>query len=66
MILNYYTGNDYHKLSEEEKQAMKIDEIFAFYLFDVAKKVNPDYFKNILVFIIYYRECLNLHGWSKC
>jgi hypothetical protein len=35
------------------------DKIFAFYLFNVSKCVNSEFFKKILKFVILYREYLN-------
>jgi len=31
---------DYYNLTEDEKLKMYVDEIFAFYLYDISKKVN--------------------------
>lgn len=39
--------------------------MFAIYLYEVSKKITPDYYKSILRFIIAYRECLNRYGWEK-
>ncbi len=36
------------------------DEIFSFYLHDVSKSVNDEFFKKILKFIVLYREYLNI------
>lgn len=45
---------------------MKVDEIFALYLYRISGKVNPAYFKKTaLPFIILFRECLNEYGWTK-
>lgn len=45
---------------------MKIDEIFALYLFRLSNRVNEEYWKkSALPFVILFRECLNEYGWSK-
>ena len=44
---------------------MKVDEIFALYLYTVAKKVNKKFYFLVLRFVLYFRECLNEIGWQK-
>ena len=44
---------------------MLVDEIFAFYLYDVSKKINDSFYKTVLAFVILFRECLNEIGWRK-
>lgn len=56
---------DYNHLTEHDKLKMKVDEIFALYLFTVAKKVNKKFYFLVLRFIVYFRECLNEIGWQK-
>merc|ERR1712228_6331 len=58
-------ARDYYNLTEEEKLKMLVDEIFAFYLYDVSKKVNDGFYKTVLAFVIFFRECLNEIGWRK-
>lgn len=52
-------------MSEEEKDEMKCDEILTLYLRDLSKRVNENYYKTILRFVLLYRECLNEYGWLK-
>ena len=35
------------------------------YLSYISFRVNQDYFKHVLRFILLYRECLNDLGWQK-
>jgi len=44
---------------------MSCDEIFSLYLRDLSKRVNENYYKTILRFVLLYRECLNEYGWLK-
>lgn len=44
---------------------MKVDEIFALYLFEVSQKVNDTFYKTVLSYVILFRECLNEIGWRK-
>jgi len=45
---------------------MKVDEIFALYLYRISCIVTPSYYKkSALPFVILFRECLNEYGWSK-
>ena len=44
---------------------MKVDEIFALYLYKTSRKTNDQFYKTILAFVIFYRECLNKIGWQK-
>ena len=52
-------------MTEEEKDDLTCDEVFCLYLTDVAKQVNPTYYKTVLRFIMLYRDCLNDCGWQK-
>jgi hypothetical protein len=52
-------------LPEEERNKISCDEVFAIYLYEISKKVNPEYYKSMLRFIVAYRECLNRFGWEK-
>lgn len=44
---------------------MLVDEIFALYLYTVSLKTNPVFYKMVLTFVVYYRECFNHIGWTK-
>ena len=52
-------------LSENEKMSMLVDEIFALYLYNVSLKVNDTFYRTVLAFVIFFRECLNEIGWKK-
>lgn len=58
-------ARNYRKLSEQEKLSMFVDEIFAYYLFCVSLKVNDTFYRTVLAFVIFFRECLNEIGWKK-
>ncbi|CDW77355.1 UNKNOWN [Stylonychia lemnae] len=53
------------QMSEEWRVMLSSDEIFGLYLRDVASKTNQLFYKNMLRFIMLYRECLNENGWQK-
>lgn len=44
---------------------MMIDETFAVYLYHISKKTNPTFYRVVLAFVIFFRECLNHIGWTK-
>lgn len=45
---------------------MKVDEIFAYYLFNVAQKVNEGFYvETMLPYVLLFRECLDEIGWQK-
>ena len=44
---------------------MTCDEVFCMYLREVSKRVNENYYKQCLRFILLYRECINESGWGK-
>lgn len=44
---------------------MLVDEIFALYLYRMSNKTNENFYKTILFYIIFFRECLNEYGWGK-
>ena len=56
---------NYDKLSEKDRQEMLVDEIFALYLYRMSNKTNENFYKTILFYIIFFRECLNEYGWGK-
>lgn len=60
-----YLNRDINNLPEEERNKLSSDEVFAIYLYEISKKINPDYYKSMLKFVIAYRECLNKYGWEK-
>lgn len=44
---------------------MLVDEIFALYLYQISKKVNENFYKTVLMYVLLFRECLNEIGWQK-
>ena len=50
---------------ENERSMMLIDEIFAIYLYKISLKTNPTFYRVVLAFVIFFRECLNHIGWTK-
>ena len=56
---------NYLALSENDKMNMFVDEIFAIYLYNVSQKVNDSFYRTVLAFVIFFRECLNEIGWKK-
>jgi hypothetical protein len=56
---------DYDHLDETMRNNMLIDETFSLYLYKISLKTNPNYYKTILAFVIFFRECLNQIGWAK-
>jgi hypothetical protein len=56
---------DYNNLSDDDKLNMKVDEIFALYLYNVSQKVSDQFYRTVLAFVIFFRECLNEIGWKK-
>ena len=56
---------NYDKLSEKDRQEMLVDEIFSLYLYRMSNKTNENFYKTILFYIVFFRECLNEYGWGK-
>ena len=56
---------DYFNLSEQDRTDMLVDEIFALYLFRTSQRVGEDFYKIVLAYVIFFRECLNEIGWNK-
>ena len=57
--------NEYYKLNENDRNSLWWDDIFAVYLWEVSQKVNEVFYKQILKFIICYREWANKLGWDN-
>lgn len=60
-----FLDRDYENIPDEEKSKISADEILAYYLAEVCRKVNPEYYLVILKFVVGFRECLNRYGWEK-
>jgi hypothetical protein len=56
---------NYDDLNQYDKLEMQVDEIFALYLFKTSRKTNEMFYKTILAYVIFFRECLNKIGWQK-
>lgn len=50
---------------KDSLQRTNCDDLFAVYLNEISSKVNQDYFKHVMRFILLFRECLNDLGWKK-
>jgi hypothetical protein len=58
-------NRDYFNLTEQDRTEMLVDEIFALYLFRTSQRVNVEFYKIVLAYVIFFRECLNEIGWNK-
>ena len=56
---------NYDNLTHYDKLDMLVDEIFALYLYRTSKRTNEIFYKTILAYVIFFRECLNEYGWGK-
>ena len=56
---------DREVIEESDKMNMTADEVFAFYLYKTSRKINDQFYKTILAFVIFFREFLNEIGWKK-
>lgn len=52
-------------IEENTRNLMLIDETFAVYLYKISLKTNPSFYRVVLAFVIFFRECLNHIGWTK-
>ena len=43
----------------------QVDEIFALYLYRMSNRINNNYYRTVLAYVIFFRECLNEYGWGK-
>lgn len=50
---------------DEEEEPKNCDEIFSKYLTEISKRVNENFYNEVLKFMIAFRECLNEFGWQK-
>jgi hypothetical protein len=53
------------QLSVEQKDMMTCDDVLCLYLGYVAKQVNEMYYRNVLKFVLMFRDCMNQLGWQK-
>jgi len=58
-------NRNYDNLSSQDRQEMLVDEIFALYLYRMSNRINQYYYKIVLAYVIFFRECLNEYGWGK-
>ena len=56
---------EYHKMNEQQRNSMSCDEVFAVYLWDISQKVNSQFYEDVILFVLCFRECLNKEGWDK-
>jgi hypothetical protein len=52
-------------MNHHEKDLITCDEVFCLYLRDICKKVNENYYRTVMRFVLLYRECMNEYGWIK-
>lgn len=52
-------------MTDNDRQEMLVDEIFALYLYRMSNRINRSYYKTVLAYVIFFRECLNEYGWGK-
>ena len=52
-------------LTDEERQQLKIDQVLAIYLIDIADQVIVNFYKTLAIFVELYRSCMNDIGWDK-
>lgn len=55
----------YDNLTDKDRQEMLVDEIFALYLYRMSNRINQNYYRTVLAYVIFFRECLNEYGWGK-
>ena len=55
----------YDNLNDKDRQDMLVDEIFALYLYRMSNRINQNYYRTVLAYVIFFRECLNEYGWGK-
>ena len=51
-------------LSEDELKDLKIDHVFALFLIDVSERSIVNFYKTMVIFIDFFRECINVEGWN--
>ena len=56
---------NYDLLDDKDRQEMLVDEIFALYLYRMSNRINFTYYRIVLAYVIFFRECLNEYGWGK-
>ena len=57
--------NNQKNYDDEEKEIIyTCDDLFATFLMEISQKVNNSFYKLILIFIRFYRECMNKLGWE--
>jgi hypothetical protein len=44
---------------------LSCDDVFALYLYEVAQKVNVEFYEKMVKFVVLFRECMNEYGWKK-
>ena len=59
-------GESIPKSFEDDEKENKYfcDDIFALFLLEISKKVIPKFYRIIVIFIRFYRECMNKLGWE--
>lgn len=52
-------------MSENKKNMLNCEQIFTLYLREFSYITNEMFYRKLLIFIILFRECLNIYGWTK-
>ena len=52
-------------MCEEWRMMMCCDEALTAYLREIASRVNENFYRQVLTFVLLYRDCLNKYGWQK-
>ena len=51
-------------IGENGRNLLRIDQVLAFYLVDVAEMVKPFFYKKVSCFIQLLRSCMNQNGFE--
>ena len=57
--------SEYYMLNDYKRNWLWWDEVFSIYLWEVSQKVNETFYKEILKYIVCYREWANKIGWDN-
>jgi hypothetical protein len=52
-------------IGENERMQLTCDDILCLYLRDYSTKTSPTFYRQLVRFVLMYRDCLNEYGWQK-
>ena len=52
-------------MAENKKNMLNCDQVFTLYVREFSFMVNESFYRKLLIFILLFRECLNIYGWQK-